>query len=85
MGMPLHVGFGAFGTVDSKFRLDSGIIVPNISYSINNDIVIPLTLAKRWEAPGFMPGRIGVGVTGKGMRRNQVARARQSVLELDDL
>jgi len=84
MGLPLHVGFGAFGVIDASFNLNPGILIPNISYTINNDLIFPLSLAKRWKAP-IIPGRIGVGVTGKIIRRSQVSRQNQSILELDDL
>lgn len=85
LGLPFHVGYGAFGNVDSSIRLDNGVLVPNISYQINNDIVIPVAVAKRFEAPWAIPGRIGVGLTGKYIIRKQVKRERQSILELDDL
>lgn len=84
LGSSAHVGFGSFGVVDSRFKLDPGVLVPNISYEINNDIVIPIAIAKRWDAP-FVPGRIGVGVTGKYIRRFQVKEDRLSVLQLEDI
>ncbi len=84
LGMPLHAGFGAFGVVDATFRLDTGVLVPNISYQVNNDLVFPLSIAHRWNAP-FIPGKIGFGVTGKLIRRSQIRQDRLSVLQLDDL
>lgn len=84
-GLPFHVGAGAFGTVDSSFRLDTGVLIPVISYEINNDIIVPVAVAKRFQAPWIIPGQIGVGLTGKFLSRRQVKRERQSVLELDDL
>lgn len=85
LGLPLHVGFGAFGVVDANFKLDSSVLVPNISYSINNDLVFPLSVAHRWEDPWFIPGKLGVGFTGKIIRRNQIEQERLSVLQLDSL
>lgn len=84
LGIPVHVGFGAFGVVDASWRLDSGVTIPNISYDVNNDIVLPVALAKRWDAP-LVPGRIGVGFQAKFIRRNQIKQERLSVLQLDDL
>lgn len=84
-GLPIHVGFGAFGIVDTTFRLTSNGVIPQISYDVNNDIVIPVSVAKRFEAPWVIPGKVGFGLTGKAIRRFQVKRERMSVLELDDL
>ncbi|MFN0118620.1 MAG: hypothetical protein ACKVQC_10060 [Elusimicrobiota bacterium] len=83
-GIPIHGGLGAFGSVDASFKLESGLI-PSISYQINNDLLFPLSIAKRWEAPWIIPGKMGVGLTGKIIRRNQVSQNRLSVLQLDDL
>jgi hypothetical protein len=77
-----HIGLGVQGVVDSSFRLDPGVISPSISYSVNNDIVIPLTIAHRWDT-GI--GKLGVGLTGKLMRRNKIEQARISLLQLDDV
>lgn len=84
LGMPVHVGFGGFFVVDASFRLDTGVLVPNISYEVNNDIVVPLSVAHRWDMP-LLPGRIGVGATGKYIRRSKIEQERLSVLQLDDL
>ena len=84
-GFPVHGGFGAFAGVDGTFNLDPGVIVPNISYSINADMVIPFALAKRWNAPFRMPGKLGVGATAKFIRRGQIKRDRLSILQLDNL
>lgn len=85
MGLPVHVGFGAFGVVDANFKLDTSILVPSISYAINNDLVFPVSIAHRWDNPWFIPGKIGLGFTGKAIRRNQIQQERLSVLQLDDL
>jgi hypothetical protein len=78
-----HIGFGAQGVVDSSFRLDVGAGgVPSVSFSINNDVVVPVTLAKRWES---RIGNIGVGLTGKLMRRYKVEQERVSVFYIDNI
>ena len=85
LGLPVHVGFGALGVINSSFRLDAGVLVPNLDFDVNNDVVIPISLAKRWEAPWIIPGRIGVGLTAKAISRRQVKREDLSVLQLDDI
>lgn len=85
LGMPIHVGFGAFGVVDANFNLETSILVPSISYAINNDLVFPLSIAHRWDNPWIIPGKLGLGFTGKAIRRNQIQQERVSVLQLDDL
>jgi hypothetical protein len=82
LGLPMHVGFGAFGIVDANFRLDADII-PTISYAINNDIVLPLSIAHRFSLS--RAGKIGIGLTGKIIRRNQIQQEKISVLQLDSL
>ena len=84
-GMPFHVGFGAFGIVDSSFRLDVGPSqIPQITYDIHNDVVIPLSLAKRFENIPLVPGKLGFGVTAKAISRRRVKEERKSVLFLED-
>jgi len=88
MGMPIHVGYGAFVKVDATAKLETtgGSItgVPVISYNVNGDAVVPISIAHRWNAP-LVPGRIGVGLTGKFLRRAQVEQDRVSTVTLDDL
>ncbi|OVE76850.1 hypothetical protein BVX98_04075 [bacterium F11] len=85
-GLPFHVGFGAFGVVDSSFLLELGPSrQPLISYDIHNDIVIPVSIAKRYDAPWIIPGKIGIGVTGKGIQRYRVKNERINVTTLDEL
>lgn len=83
-GLPIHGGFGALGVADGSFEFGVSALTPNISYEINNDVVIPLALAKRFDAP-LLPGTIGVGVTGKFIHRNQVQHERLNLLQLDDV
>lgn len=87
LGMPIHAGFGALGNVDARFRMDldeSPAAIPTISYAVNNDIVLPLSIAHRWNAPWKVPGRIGLGVTGKFIRREQIHQDNLSVTELEN-
>lgn len=80
-----HLGLGVQGVVDSSIRMDIGPGgVPNVSFAVNNDIVLPVTLAKRWDAP-LVPGTIGMGLTGKLMRRYKTEQNRISFLQLDDI
>ncbi len=80
-----HLGFGVQGVVDSTVRLDVGPGgIPNVSFSVNNDVIVPLTIARRWNAP-LLPGTLGVGLTGKLMRRFKTEQTRISVLQLDDV
>lgn len=81
-GMPIHGGFGAFGQVDASFRFVPGI-TPALSFDINNDIVLPLSIAHRWDAPWKIPGKIGVGLTGKFIRRSQMSEQNISILQFD--
>jgi hypothetical protein len=83
MGMPFHAAFGVQGVVDSNFKLNRGN-PPSISYDVNNDIVFPISIAHRWEAP-LLPGKIGVGLTGKYLLRNKVSQKDQNLLVLDDV
>jgi len=80
----VHLGFGLMGLADARFRLYNGAVAPLIDYSINSDVLLPVSLAKRWNAP-LVPGKIGVGVTGKYIKRSQVSESRLSVFELDDI
>ena len=84
MGMPLHVGFGALFVVDGRFNIGPGTPFPTVSYSVDSDMVIPLSLAKRFDAP-YIPGKIGVGLTGKLIRRAQVKQDNLNVAQLDNL
>ena len=84
LGLPLHAGFGGFGVVDATFRLDTGALIPTISYEVNNDLMLPFAIAHRWEAP-LLPGKIGLGATAKMIRRSKISQERLSVLQLDDL
>ncbi|MCG3203813.1 MAG: hypothetical protein KCHDKBKB_00485 [Elusimicrobia bacterium] len=84
LGLPLHVGFGGFYVVDATFKLENGVLIPTISYEVNNDIVLPLSIAHRWDMP-FLPGKIGVGLTGKIIQRSQVKQDRLSVIQLEDM
>lgn len=85
LGMPFHVGLGAFGVVDARFHMDVGAAnIPNITYAVNSDVVLPLSVAHRWEAPGKIPGKIGVGLTGKIIRRATIHQERLSVIGLED-
>jgi hypothetical protein len=58
--------------------------IPNISYAANADAIFPLSIAHRWNAPWKIPGRIGVGLTGKFIRRGQIKQDRLSVIGLDN-
>lgn len=85
LGMPIHVGFGALAVVDAQFHMDIGAAnIPNISYAVNSDLVLPLSIAHRWEAPWKIPGKIGVGLTGKIIRRATIHQERLSVIGLED-
>jgi hypothetical protein len=84
LGMPIHAGFGVLGVVDSSFQLNPGITVPTVSYNANSDLIIPLSLAHRFNMPFRLPGRIGIGATAKAIRRFQVKRDRVSILELEE-
>lgn len=79
-----HIGFGVQGVIDSSVRLDPGVPAPTISFNVNNDIVVPFTLAKRWDAP-LLPGKLGVGATAKLMFRNKTQQEQVSVLGMDDI
>lgn len=85
LGMPVHVGFGALFVADLRFKLNTSLLVPNISYEVNNDFLIPVSVAHRWNAPFRIPGRISFGATGKLLRRMNVSQERVSVAQLDDL
>ncbi len=85
MGMPIHVGYGAFVKVDATAKLESSAArVPLVSYDVEGDAVVPISIAHRWNAP-LVPGRIGVGLTGKFLRRGQVRQDRISTTTLDDI
>ncbi len=84
LGMPLHVGFGGFAAADAKMRIGlSATQVPTVSYEINGDAILPLSLAKRWDAP-WIPGRIALGATGKFLRRGQVKQENIDVTDIED-
>lgn len=82
-GLPFHGGFGLFGGADASFRINADF-VPTISFDVNNDMVLPLSVAKRWDAP-LVAGKIGIGFTGKVIRRRQIKQEDLSVVVLDDL
>jgi hypothetical protein len=84
LGLPIHVGYGAFAKVDGTAKLKPSVSgAPIISYAVNADAVLPISIAHRWNMP-LLPGRIGVGVTGKFLRRGQIQQEK-STAELDDI
>ena len=80
-----HLGIGALGSTDDRFFLNSPQPIPSITYFFNSDVMVPVTLAKRWDNVPLIPGKLGVGVTAKFIRRFQVFRVNESVTELDNL
>jgi hypothetical protein len=80
----VHLGFGLMGLADARFRLYNGAVSPLIDYAVNTDVLLPVSIAKRWDAP-FVPGKIGVGLTGKYIKRSQISESGLSVLELEDI
>jgi hypothetical protein len=85
LGMPIHIGYGAFAKVDGTAKLQSSASgVPTISYAANADAVLPISIAHRWNMP-LLPGRIGVGLTGKFLRRGQIKQDGVSTATLDDI
>src|SRR5262245_18377249 len=46
VGLPFHAGFGAFGGINFSFKFDPGAPAPTISYNVNNDVLIPISVAK---------------------------------------
>jgi hypothetical protein len=78
------VGFGAFGGLDFGFKFDRGSPVPTVSFNVNNDVLIPVSVAKRFNAP-VGPGTIGVGVTGKFIDRRAAREDHISLLAIDDI
>lgn len=83
LGLPFHVAFGGMGVVDSSFEIRKGAgPVPFLNFEINSDVVVPITIAHRWDAP-LLPGKIGVGLTGKYIVRNQVRQQHVSLLQFD--
>ncbi len=81
----IHFGFGLLGSANNTFILEARQIAPTISYYFTSDAILPISLAKRWENPFFIPGKLGVGVTGKFLRRYEIISIRQSTAELDEL
>ncbi len=84
LGIPIHAGFGAFAGVDFGFKFDYGAPAPTISFNVNNDIMIPLSVAKRFNAP-FVPGTLGVGFTAKFITRHTAREDRISLLAVDNI
>jgi len=84
LGLPIHVGFGAFAGVDFGFKFDYGAPAPTISFNVNNDVLIPLSIAKRFNTR-FIPGTIGVGLTGKFITRTTVREDRVSLIAVDNI
>jgi hypothetical protein len=84
MGLPIHGGIGAFGGVDFGFKFNFGSPAPTVSFNVNNDILIPISIAKRFDAP-VVPGKIGVGLTGKFISRKAIREDRVSLLAIDDI
>lgn len=80
----IHLGAGLFGVADVKFQLYNGVASPLIDYAINSDIQLPISLARRWNAPFHMPGKLGFGLTGKFLQRRQISESRLSVFQLDN-
>jgi hypothetical protein len=83
MGNGVHWGLGLFSQAAGTFRINSGI-VPTIDYNINVDAVPALNVAKRWERPFRLPGKLGVGVNLKAVIRSQAHDERVSFLQLED-
>lgn len=80
----MHVGFGLFAVADARFQLYNGATHPLIDYAINSDMILPVSIAKRWNEPFRIPGKLGLGFTGKYIRRSQISETRLDVFELDD-
>jgi hypothetical protein len=84
LGVPIHAGFGAFAGLDFGFKFDYGAPSPTISFNVNNDILVPISVAKRFQAP-VVPGTIGVGFTAKFITRHTAREDRISLLAVDNI
>jgi hypothetical protein len=76
-------GIGGFGQVQGSFKLNTGI-VPSVDYDLNQDAIIPLNLAVRFNEVRWLPGKLGVGTNLKYIKRNQIRDERVSFLQLED-
>jgi len=85
MGGRFHWGFGAFTQTEGSFRIGTDFAVPDVSYDLNADVVIPVNVAYRLGEIWRIPGKWGVGANLKYLRRGQMQQNKISTVELEDL
>lgn len=95
----LCTGFGIFGSASGVARLsdranpfddlpnelpsNNPSLNPTILVEVNQDVVVPLTMAWDLTAPSLMPGRLGLGLTTKWIRRYQIRRTDTDVEDVE--
>lgn len=79
-----HWGWGLFAQASGRLGFNPSVLVPSLYYDINADIVPMLNIAKGWDGALFLPGRLGLGVNVKYLRRGSASDPNVSVLQLDN-
>src|SRR3989339_1270745 len=77
-------GLGVFDQADIGFQIKQGIIIPNIDFWGNLDVVAALPLAHRFDSVPYIPGKMSVGITPKLINRGKIAEYNKSILEFSD-
>ncbi|HBU69829.1 MAG TPA: hypothetical protein DEE98_05535 [Elusimicrobia bacterium] len=81
----LSWGLGLFTQADLGFQLNSGILIPNISFWGTVDVIGAVPLAHRFdELPYNVPGKISVGATLKYINRARISEFNKSILEFEN-
>ncbi|HOW27892.1 MAG TPA: hypothetical protein PK876_05275 [Elusimicrobiota bacterium] len=84
IGGSVYWGTGLFGQLDGRFRINTGL-VPNIDYDVNADAMVPITLGYKIKDMGRVPGKLGIGVNLKYLKRYRIKEDRVSVLQLENI
>ncbi len=79
-----HWGWGVFSQAAGNLGFNPAIIVPSLYYDINVDAVPMINIAKGINEAPLLPGRLGIGVNLKYIRRGQAADQNVSFLQLDN-
>lgn len=80
-----HWGAGVFTQTEGTFDIRTEFAIPEISYDMNADVVVPVNLAWRAGQIWKIPGQWGLGGNLKFMRRGQMSQTGISTIELEDI
>lgn len=80
----LSWGFGVFDQIELGFQFNRSLIIPNLSFWGNGDIIMAVPLAYRFDFIPLMPGKISAGAVLKYIQRGRISELNRSVLEFEN-